>query len=182
MTNFVDEEFLKQYFIEGVNVIGNAQSLQQKEYGKIIDSRKTIRFNWPKLDNKTSKRLDCIWCSFPQHIPNDYKFDILFSSNKKTHNNRYQYLLLKEFVADCANRVNSKSENKKASNGLVCLHLLDMLNIKDVYVFGFDWKETPTLTSKPNKRIITKENDHDYGAEKTIALSIIEKNNWKLYQ
>lgn len=60
-------------------------------------------------------------------------------------------------------------------------YLLDKLKTQDVWIFGFDWKQSPTTTTKPNKRIITKQNDHDYESEKLIALELIEKNHWKLF-
>jgi hypothetical protein len=182
MVEFVNEDFLLDFFSEGVSIVGNAQSLREKEYGKLIDARKTIRFNWPKLDYRTGTRLDCLFCSLPKNIPNDYNFHLLISRTEYSHNNKYQYKIKNEDTEIINKIIDPQIDYKRPSNGILCLYLLDKLRFKNVHIFGFDWKETPSTTSKPNKKKITKKNDHDYESEKCVAFNFIEKNEWKLYK
>jgi len=182
MVEFVNEDFLLEFFSEGVSVIGNAQSLQERNYGKLIDSRKTLRFNWPNLNSKTGTRLNCLFCSLPKNIPNDYKFDLLISRTEKFHNNKYQYQIETQDVEAINKIVDPQTDYKRPSNGILCLYLLDKLHLKNVHIFGFDWKETPSTTTKLNKKKMTKQNDHDYESEMKVALCLIEKNQWRLYK
>ena len=182
MVEYVNEEFLTKRFENGVDVIGNARSLQLKNYGDIIDSKHTIRFNWPELNQHTGTRLDTFVCSLPEHIPSNYQFELLISRNKTAHNNnKYQYVVPDSIKTNSQRDVNSATDNKKPSNGFLLLYLLDVLKVTDVSIFGFDWKDTPSSTIKPNKKVITKQNDHDYESEKKLLLQMIEKNDWSLF-
>ena len=183
VTKFVDDEFLKERFEQGINVIGNAQSLLQKNYGGIIDERYTVRFNWPELNKFTGNRLDSIVCSLPEHIPSSYQVDLLISKNTKTRpNSNYQYVIPKQIIDDAQHLVDSTTDNKKPSNGFLLLYLLDKIGQEDVSIFGFDWKNTPSTTSKPNGKISTKQNDHDFESERRIIIKMIRTNNWNLYR
>lgn len=155
---------------DGVNVVGNASSLKGKGLGSEIDSRPTIRFNWIVLNESTGKRTDILATNFPHKNRDNYKW--LIADRHHYNWNTYKYpAKLKDDL--------QKILGKKPSNGCRVLHLLDTLNIPDVHVYGFDWKETPTMIVKD--RISTPDNEHhDYAREKEFCLELIEKNNWSL--
>jgi hypothetical protein len=63
----------------------------------------------------------------------------------------------------------------KPSTGLQILSLMDLLK-RDVNIFGFDWKKTPTIYDEKRTQ-----DPHNYFIEKKIALNLIRKNNWNLF-
>ena len=168
-------EDLKTFFSDGVSVIGNAESILRKTpLGNKIDSRPTIRFNWIDLNHKkyTGSRKDCICTNLPQKIRKaEYKILIGKTKDPRFDFCRYPNNLLSDL---------SKSLNKKASNGIRILYLLDYLEIKNVHIYGFDWKETPSLVEK-NKKSTPETEHHDYEKEKQLCLELVRKNNWKHY-
>jgi len=183
MVEFVDDDYLKSLYSNGVHVVGNALSLRSKNYGELIDSNLTIRFNWPILDASTGYRMDAIFTSNTKKIPKNYAFDLLFTRHyKDPHNNKKQYTVEGAFITKLKTGYNL---DKKPSNGLLCLYLLDVLGIENVGIFGFDWKETPSTTKNNNfMKTATAKNDpwHNYYKEKEVALDMIKKNCWKLYK
>lgn len=171
-------EELKKLFSEGVSVVGNAESiLQKKPMGEEIDSRPTIRFNWVKLENTeyTGSRKDCICTGLPRRIT-DTGYSILIGRRNDARFNHFNY------SQDMETTLHKKLGNKP-SNGARILYLLDHMEIKDVHIYGFDWKETPSLAEKyMNKPQSTPESEHhDYKKEKDFCLELIEINNWKLH-
>lgn len=169
-------EDLKAFFSDGVSVVGNAQSiLHQKPMGKDIDSRPTIRFNWIELKNTeyTGSRKDCICTGIPQKL-RDTQYKILIG---RTHDSRFEYF---QYPPDLSKTLRKKLD-KKPSNGIKILYLLDHMKIKNVHIYGFDWKKSVSLVEK--NRISKPETEHhDYKKEKELSLELIQKNNWNLHQ
>lgn len=160
------------YFIhDGVNVVGNASSLKEKKLGEEIDSLPTIRFNWIELDKAvTGARKDIVCTNFPGKLKQQYKYLIA----DRSYHGIDTYVYPVEIRKDLSKRI-----GMKPSNGCRVLYLLDQFRIQNVNVYGFDWKETPTMIVK--QRISTPENEHhDYKKEKEFCLELIEKNKWTL--
>lgn len=154
----------------GVNVVGNASSLREKNFGEEIDSRVTIRFNWIILDEHTGFRRDIVCTNFPHHLKEKYTW--LVANRYHIGHNTYRYP--PSVLSELEQKI-----GKKPSNGCRLLYLLDHLNIEDVNVYGFDWKETPTLVIKDKP--CTPENEHhNYQREKEFCHELIESNKWTL--
>lgn len=168
MSSYTDFLFKLQ---NGVNVVGNATSLKDHEYGEEIDSLPTIRFNWIQLDQKyTGKRTDIVCTNFPRKLIHTYEWLIANRPHAGFKNFVYPKKLLDSLT---------KGIGKKPSNGCRLLYLLDWMAIENVTVYGFDWKETPTLIIKDKKS--TSENEHhDYQREKQLCYTLIEDNKWTL--
>lgn len=166
---------LKELFSAGVSVVGNAESITLGEKnGEVIDSRVTIRFNWIVLNHPeyTGKRKDVIATNIPNKIK-DTGYSILIGSKADRRYKFFQYP--NELI-----RTIQKKSGKKASNGLRIIWLLDHLEIKDVHIYGFDWKKTHSLVEGKNKST-PKSEHHNYNKEEAICRELIEKNGWVLY-
>jgi hypothetical protein len=168
-------EDLKTLFADGVSVVGNAKSILRKTpLAHEIDSRPTIRFNWIDLNHTkyTGSRKDCICTNIPQKIK-EVEYKILIG---KVKDSRFDFF---RYTDDLLSNLR-KNLSKKPSNGIRILYLLDYLEIKDVHIYGFDWKETPSLIKKTRKS--TAENEHhNYQQEKAFCLELVQQNNWKHY-
>lgn len=154
----------------GVNVVGNAESLINQGFGQEIDSKVTIRFNWVELNESTGKRTDIVCTNFPHKLNEKYEWLIA--------NRRYSGYKTYVYPKKVLNNL-TKQIGKKPSNGCRLLYLLDWFKIKDVTVYGYDWKDTPSIVIKDTP--CTPENEHhDYVREKDFCLKLIKKNNWVL--
>ena len=168
-------EELKEVFLEGVSVVGNAESIfQKKPIGNEIDSRPTVRFNWITLNSEyTGSRKDCICTNVPNKVK-DTEYQILIGTTYDTRFDHFNYpkILLEPLL---------QKLGKKPSNGIRILYLLDYMKIKDVHVYGFDWKKTGSLSERKGEKTRPENESHDYKKEKDLSLELIERNNWKLY-
>ena len=74
-------------------------------------------------------------------------------------------------------------KNNRRDHRLVVLYciIFDYLDIEQVNIFGFDWKQTNSFyqDEATEKRVNTP---HDYTDEKKVCTQLIEKRGWKLYQ
>jgi len=152
----------------GVNVVGNASFLKNKRLGQQIDLRTTIRFNWIELTEDTGFRRDIVCTNFPHKLKDKYQWLVA----DRHHYGHTTIVYPRAMLEDL-----KKIVKKKPSNGCRLLYFLDQFQIQDVNVYGFDWKETPTMIFK--EKLCTPENEHhDYAREKTFCLEMIAKNNW----
>jgi len=179
--NQLNELYLMSYFSQGINVVGNAKSLySETKYGELIDRKKTIRFNWPHWDSKyTGTRQDVICTNRYEWIDNG-SYYFLICQTRPSNSLPYTKSFY-QYPKDLLKKLKTKL-NSKPSNGIRILYLLNYLSIKNVNIFGFDWKNTSsttieyTLTKNPS----FKDNAHNYKKEKKICLDLIDKNNWTL--
>jgi len=156
---------------DGANVVGNAASLKDHEYGEEIDLLPTIRFNWIKLDPKyTGKRTDVVCTNFPRKLSHRYEWLVA----NRAHHGFKNFVYPKKLLDSLTDAI-----GKKPSNGCRLLFLLDWMAIENVTIYGFDWKESPTLVIKDTP--CTPENEHhDYQREKEFCHELIESNHWTL--
>ena len=56
------------------------------------------------------------------------------------------------------------------------LYLLERLGRREVHIFGFDWKATPTYYA-PNWR----KGPHQHGREQALPAAMIARNGWTLH-
>lgn len=175
-----------------INVVGNAESLLQQNYGELIDQYPTIRFNFLKnLDkDRQGSRWDYMATSNPKMIRAWNGMKIPFHTWIYTKWQEPDRGVINQKKFDCTTlhlkdevwRPIAKMCPKRPTTGLMIMHMLDFYHVNQVNIFGFDWKETKTYYNKEN--VDTGESKfHDYEFEKMYCLGLIEKNIcWKLYK
>ena len=168
-----------------LSIVGNAESIFQKEYGSLIDARATIRFNRADIikNECQGSRWDFLASSeintFEKYNVETPKFHtLIFTPTKREQ----EYKIKKvNFEADKIRLPLEQSLwlekelGAPPSTGLQILYYLDQINNKDVGIFGFDFKETKTFYEIRNK------GKHDYIKERSFVLKMIEQNGWKIY-
>lgn len=168
-----------------LSVVGNAKSIFSKNHGKMIDSFPTIRFNRGLIDNIPSQgsRWDYLATAevntieyYNKNVPNFHT--LIFTPKIKEHNYKIKKI---KFPANIVtlDLEYSTSMNKalgsEPSTGFQILWYLNSVGNKNVNIFGFDWKETPTYYEKRNK------GQHNFEKEKELCLYYVEQNGWKIY-
>ena len=175
-----------QPLMQPLSIVGNAESIFQKEYGSLIDTRATIRFNRADIIRKECQgsRWDFLASSeintFEKYNSETPKFHtLIFTPTKR----ELEYKIKKvNFKADKIRLPLEQSLwlekelGAPPSTGLQILYYLDQINNKDVSIFGFDFKQTKTFYEIRNK------GNHDYNKERYFVLEMIEQNGWKIYQ
>lgn len=175
-----------QLLTQPLSIVGNAESIFQKEYGKLIDARATIRFNRADIIRTESQgsRWDFLASSeintFEKYNTETPKFHtLIFTPTKK----ELEYKIKKvNFKADKIRLPLDQSQwlekelDVPPSTGLQILYYLDQINNKNVSIFGFDFKETKTFYEIRNK------GKHDYDKERSFVLKLIKQNGWKIYR
>lgn len=153
---------MKQVF-EGktVSIVGNARSLFDKNYGAEIDSADVV-------------------CRIKRG------FYMLKPSDVKSHGTRTDVWFLNWFKTMNPKKVTNKTcqhvveilyhpeidvewlkkdlGHHRPSTGLKILHLISLYDPKKVFVYGFDWKETPSFHDKA-----LEDDRHNFALEKTYC-------------
>ena len=168
-----------------LSIVGNAESIFQKEYGKLIDSNPTIRFNRADIidDNCQGSRWDFLASSeintFEKYNIEIPKFHtLLFTPTKKEFEYKVNKVKFQSKILHLPLVQSQELEDvllAPPSTGLQVLYFLDSIENKDVHIFGFDFKQTKTFYEIRNK------GKHNFNKERNLVLSLIEKNNWKYY-
>jgi hypothetical protein len=153
-----------------VAIIGNSLSLFNRKYGKEIDNNDFIvRLNRASMlyDNFNSidthgSRTD-MWCMwrYKEYENVDikepkYKFQMAFwipDSNIQTIQN---------------DEIVKKFNPKLPSTGLMTLEWFSKLNTKEINVYGFDWKETPSWAYEI---VPCDEEQHNFKKEKEYCIN-----------
>ena len=179
------QDILVKELSNPVSVIGNAESIFGKEYGNLIDLNPTIRFNRADIIDEKSQgsRWDYLVSSeintFEKYNIENPKFhSLIFSPTKQSLNYKIKKVRFNTKMYNLPlfqSQELEKKLNAPPSTGLQVLYFLDYLRNKNVNIFGFDFKATPTFYEKRNK------GKHDFIREKEFVLSLIEKNNWNYY-
>lgn len=168
-----------------INVIGNATSLLDKEYGSLIDKHPTIRFNRVEIVNPIAQgsRWDYLASSeintFEKYNEQSVPFhSVIFTPTSQDVHYKSKKIKFKTSVYLCPIHLSLELFSKLEaipSTGLQILYYLQSIGHKSVNVFGFDWKATPTMYEKRNK------GKHDFDKERVLVLDIIHRNNWSIY-
>lgn len=177
---------MKEWFDQkSIAIVGNAQSLFHKTYGKEIDSHDVvIRINRgievcfnDKAIVSHGKKLD-VWSfnlyrtleyfdnSAKSQIPNPYK---RLQMNYTTELKSIDSTISKE----AQNEITNLFLPKKVTTGFRLLHYLTKFKPSVVDVYGFDWKETPTFYIKHKS---TTDMSHDYIKEKQYCFEHYFRN------
>lgn len=168
-----------------ISVVGNAASLLTKHDGTEIDSRATIRFNSaPVVDTRAQGS----------------RWDILATSSKQTlqhymtHEPKYGTLLFTPYLnrhlrdlRRIGSRVPMLLYPMRMSNklswqclarptcGMQILYLLAELGRRDVHIYGFDWKATPTFYDQRTT------DPHNHLRERRLARRLINAHGWVIH-
>ena len=168
-----------------VSVVGNAKGLLGTGHGSDIDSRPTIRFNSAQIVDPEAQGLRWDFVASSMSIvlrfyrENEPKFSaLIYTAHTDQHvrNLRrigcarpahlYPLILSRELLIKLRSR---------PTTGMQMLYLLDRLGRKDVSIFGFDWKATPTFY-----HTAVGKDPHNYRGERELIASLIDKNGWRL--
>ena len=178
------EELLKAQ--DAINVVGNAQSLLNQEYGAQINAHFVVRFNvHPFIDeSKQGSKCDLL-VSGQQRAADFYannKDKIRFTSVLVQHNKRNMFNKLNKFASieidiipasvtnkmksiypkdrityekyyfkdmnkevKIVNRKVSRSKVQDASIGFIFLYYCWSLGLKNLNLYGFDWKNSISI-------------------------------------
>lgn len=179
----IDKTIIFDLFPNGVNVVGNASSIFLKQYGCLIDKRPTIRFNRAQIINSNSQgsRWDVLATSELKTIEyynkNTPTFHTLFfTPSRSDHYENKNKIKFQSACYEVDNNLLLNFIKSKPSTGFSILNLFDSIKYKNLNLFGFDWKATPTFYEVENKREV-----HNYAEEKLIISKLIKKNCWRLY-
>jgi hypothetical protein len=161
---------MKEWF-EGktVAIVGNAMSLFDKEYGDEIDSHDVIvRLNRAAMlyDREDVRKVQSeithgkktnVWMFWNVSEYQNY-IKTIDPSIKKMHmhigfkvegRTDIDYVYPKPMYKELTK---SAKYNKSPSTGFMALDYISKCNPTKVYVYGFDWKETPTFTDPTRKK------------------------------
>lgn len=152
-----------------VSLVGNAKSLFHKDYGSEIDSAQVV-------------------CRIKRG------FFMLKPEDIKSHGKRTDVWFLNWFKTMNPNKVTNKKcdciveilhhpeidvewlrndlGHHRPSTGLRILHLISLYNPSKVYVYGYDWKETPSFHDKK-----LEDDRHDFNLEKQYCINKFFSNN-----
>lgn len=157
-----------------VSIVGNAKSLFEKDYGSEIDSADVVcrikrGFFMLKPSDVTShgKKTDVWFLNWfktmkPSRVTNkscDHIVEIL-------HHKEIDIEWLKEDLG-----------HHRPSTGLRILHLISLYDPKKVYVYGFDWKQTPSFH---NNEIY--ETRHNFKLEKNYCKNRFFQNENSVFE
>jgi len=183
---------------KSVAVVGNAASLFDRAYGKLIDSHDLVcRMNngfYNIAASSHGTRTDVLvysqWATIRRSVKREEARHIKYFLHTSLQG-RAVTINPTEFFPDAEVQVcpipviyNLKdklllSKKESVSTGITFLEMLIECNTGSVSVFGFDWKKTPTFYT-PAKKI--KPDPHDFEKEREYCLTtFIESNGFSLY-
>lgn len=152
-----------------VSLVGNARSLFQSDYGKEIDSADIVcrikrGFYMLKSDDVSShgKRTD-VW------FLNWFKT----MNPKKVTNKKCDHIveIIQHPMIDIE-FLKKDLGHHRPSTGLRILHLISLCNPKKVFVYGYDWKNTPSFH---DKKLI--DDRHNFELERKYCMKRFFKDN-----
>lgn len=152
-----------------VSLVGNARSLFHKDYGSEIDSADVVCrikrgfFMLKPEDVKSHGKKTDVWFLnwFKTMNPNKV--------TNKTCNHVVEILYHPEIDVEWLKK---DLGHHRPSTGLRILHLISLYNPSKVYVYGYDWKETPSFHDKK-----LEDDRHDFNLEKQYCINRFFSNN-----
>ena len=174
-----------QLLNQPLSIVGNAESIFQKDHGSLIDSRQTIRFNRGIIKDKNSQ--GSRWDFLASAEVNTFEYynvhkvlfhTLIFTPKLKEHlvkikKAKFKCKLL-EYPLNYSNEI-IELLGKEPSTGFQILWYLNKIENKNINIFGFDWKKTPTYYEIRNK------GKHNFEKEKILCYEYAEQNGWKIY-
>ena len=160
-----------------ISVVGNASSILDKDHGELIDSADTVircTYGVPIKEESQGKRTDILAApqkrrkGFPEIVEYDQWWD---TRNSKENKSLFEVL------------------GYAPSTGIITLEMVKNHFPKaDVWVFGFDWKATPTFYERPDwvrhketpRGWFNNIEKHDYASEREYCLKLIKDQGWRL--
>jgi hypothetical protein len=160
-----------------IAVIGNAQSLFEKSYGELIDSHDLVcRINLGiQVNSPTSHgvKKDVLVVSTENMLQDCLKYlgniKHIFIGSLKDRTYRNDLFYFPEDIHLKIRRDIFQNEKARPTTGFIFLNYLKFLNLTNVSIFGFDWKETPTFYDT-----LRKHEPHDYDIEKNYCLNYLK--------
>jgi hypothetical protein len=172
---------------DGLSVVGNASSLFGAKHGSEIDRRPTIRFNHAQIVDPVvqGRRWDFVVTSNEQALryfrANDVQFSqLIFTAYLDGHLRHLEAIGSSTPVTIYPMRLSRHLTwicRARPTTGTQILYLLDLLGRRDVHIFGFDWKATPTFYDPSRTR-----DPHNHARERSLAKALITKNGWQLHE
>ena len=185
-----------------VAIVGNALSIYDRDYGKIIDGHDiVIRMNHVPMDHPVNEGAKTTIIAFTGGGKQTLNFDKLCEKFKNKDlkilalNNSGLTKLRKQnktfdncfFVGKNIKEECGQQSSGKPSAGYLTIHFLNKCSPpKSVSVFGYDWKKTksnwhPEVIKRNAEGKITSRHSHNWLKEEEVCKAIIKDNNWNLY-
>jgi hypothetical protein len=145
-----------------VAVVGNAKSLFHSDYGKEIDSAEVVCrikrgfFMLQPKDVKSHGEKTDVW------FLNWFK---TMKPNKVTNKTCDHIIEILHHRAIDIEWLKKDLGHHRPSTGLRILHLISLYNPKKVYVYGYDWKQTPSFHNNT-----TEEDRHNFNLERDYCM------------
>lgn len=142
---------MKEWFEnKDIALVGNAQSLFNNNYGDKIESADIVcRLNRGVIIQDTKKqgvRTDVWGIGVPKFVEDIFddiqcnkKIHLSFKDRKYPHP-KINFYLPMEMIKD----LQTQLTHSKPSSGLAMLYYINLCSPKNIILYGFDWKATPT--------------------------------------
>jgi hypothetical protein len=168
-----------------ISVVGNAESIFNKQNGHLIDLYPTIRFNRAEIEDPLCQgsRWDYLASSeintFEKYNEQLAEFHtLIFTPTKKEMEYKIRKVKFTTKIFKLPIFQSQYLNNELGappSTGLQILYYLSTMQNKNVNIFGFDFKKTKTFYENRNK------GRHDYDREKSFIMNLVSQNGWKFY-
>jgi hypothetical protein len=176
-----------------ISLVGNAQSLLDREYGKDIDSSDVVmRINRGYPIHYTSQgiKTNVVWMNnrfvgdkvLPDYLKlNKFFYYVLQGGNSK---NEIESCLIKGDLFNWKDvwEDHKPQMKKMPSQGFVIIYLLYKKIDCNLKIFGFDFQKTKTQIPRQDLFVNRIESPHDFESEEYFVNRMIKERGWNLYQ
>ena len=170
-----------------IAVIGNAQSILEHQYGSDIDSHDVvIRLNLGSIVDQVSQgsRTDILGFSFPQVTSSWVEQNLgrpkLIWLTPKNRDNSAYFDSFKQniyyYPISRWEKLSKAIKNGRPSSGLMMIDLVQIMQPKEINLFGFDFKKTKTYYLK-NDHV----GPHSWDLEEKLVTKILSNNQGTIY-
>ena len=175
-----------------ISLVGNAKSLFDNNYGKMIDSSDVVmRINrgYPINYEKQGLKTNVVWMNnrfVGDRVISDYLklskkfYYVLQGGNNKSE---IESCLIKGDLYNWKDvwEIHKPRMKKMPSQGFVIIYLLYKEITCNLNLFGFDFQKTGTYMPRADLLVHRKESPHDFETEKHYVNTMVEKKGWKIY-
>ncbi len=161
-------------------IVGNAASLLRSDFGVAIDTHVVLRMNngLPIDTAAQGARTDILAFSragrlLPPIVLDELALSIWMSPHERELNDRPSQHFYPETLWRA---LRGRLGDARPSVGCMTIDLVRAAGLKNVGVFGFDFKATRSFHSKKKRH-----GPHDYIAEKDYVLQVIDECGWTFH-
>jgi hypothetical protein len=179
-------KFIKYFENKTIAVVGNAESIFEKNFGNDIDSHDiVVRFNKGYIKNENSQgRKTDIWASSLyideinlKKIFPDIKY-VIWLSPKLSLIKKYSFKFFRKMTIyplyKWYSLYNKIARNRPTSGAMLLDYLIKSTKYKKIDIYGFDFFKTNTFYNELKLEQLKSKTPHNFFDEKQYILSLIE--------